>query len=290
MIKIPKKVTDRFIDQIKIFQGIALSHKARDVSEADTVTLVKDILAYVFGYDKYAELTSEQQIKGTFCDLAVKLNDRIKFLIEVKAAGVSLNESHLRQAINYGANQGIEWIVLTNGLQWRLYRIRFAQPIETEEVSCFDLTTVNVRNEDDQRRLFLLCREGITSDAMDIFHQHALLLNRYTVAQVLMLDPVLSVIRRELRRYFPDLKVETNQISDLLHNEILKREVLEGDKVADAAARMKKAIQKIARSQAKLAALVAPISEPLPRVHSATDEELESADVANQSSIVSEDD
>ena len=290
MIKISKKVTDRFIDQVKVFQNIALAHKARDVSEADTVTLVKDIMAYVFGYDKYAELTSEQQIKGTFCDLAVKLNDRIKFLIEVKAAGVTLNESHLRQAINYGANQGIEWIVLTNGLQWRLYRIRFAQPIETEEVSCFDLTTINVRNEDDQRRLFLLCREGITSDAMDMFHQHALLLNRYTVAQVIMLDPVLSVIRRELRRYFPDLKVETNQISDLLHNEILKREVIEGDKVADASARMKKAMQKIARAQAKTATFgTGPSpSGPAPAVHTASEEDFESADLANKASIVAE--
>ncbi len=286
MIKIPKKVTDRFIDQIKTFQTIALNHKARDVSEADTVTLVKDILAYVFGYDKYAELTSEQQIKGTFCDLAVKLNDRIKFLIEVKAAGVSLNESHLRQAINYGANQGIEWIVLTNGLQWRLYRIRFAQPIETEEVSAFDLTTVNVRNEDDQRRLFLLCREGITSDAMDIFHQHALLLNRYTVAQVILLDPVLSVIRRELRRYFPDLKVETNQISDLLHNEILKREVIEGDKVADASARMKKAMQKIARAQAKSAAGPSSTTTVPGTIQSATEEDLAAADLANEASII----
>ena len=251
MMKIPKKVTDRFADQLKKFQAIALSHKAKDVSEADTVTLVKDILADVFGYDKYSELTSEQQIKGTFCDLAVKLNDRIKYLIEVKAAGVTLNETHLRQAINYGAHQGIEWVVLTNSLQWKLYRIRFAQPIETEEVSAFDITTVNLRNEDDQRRLFLLCREGITSDAMDVFHQHAMLLNRFTVAQVLLLEPVLSAVRRELRKIFPDIKVDTEQLGELLRDQIMKREVVEGDKVADASARIKKAMQKLARAAAK---------------------------------------
>ena len=87
MLKIPKKVSDRFAEHLKNFQTIAVSHKSRDVSEADTVTLVKDMLAYMFGYDKYTELTSEFQIKGTFCDLAVKLGDRIRFLIEVKAAG-----------------------------------------------------------------------------------------------------------------------------------------------------------------------------------------------------------
>jgi len=257
MLKIPKKVSDRFADQIKTFQAVALSHKARDVSEADTVTLVKDILAYMFGFDKYSELTSEVQIKGTYCDLAVKIADRIRYLIEVKAAGVTLNDSHLRQAISYGANHGIEWIVLTNGLQWRLYRIKFAQPIETEEVSAFDITTINLRSEDDLRRLFLLCKEGISSDAMDIFHQHSQLLNRFTVAQILLLEPVVSVVRRELRRFFPELKVETDQIADLMRNDILKREVIEGDKVNEAAARMKKAMQKIERASAKIAASVA---------------------------------
>lgn len=64
MAKLPKKFTDRVRARLKHFQGIAVAQRARDVSEADTVTLVKDILAEVFGYDKYSELTSEHQIRG----------------------------------------------------------------------------------------------------------------------------------------------------------------------------------------------------------------------------------
>ncbi len=86
---ISKKVADRITQNLKKFQTIAASHKAKDVSEADTVTLVKDMLAKIFGYDKYEELTSEQQIRGTYCDLAVKIDGKIKFLIEVKAAGIT---------------------------------------------------------------------------------------------------------------------------------------------------------------------------------------------------------
>ena len=77
MFKIPKKVQERFSDRIRPFQKIAEQQKAKDVSEADTVTVVKDILAEVFGYDKYQELTSEHQIKGTFCDLAVKIDKQL---------------------------------------------------------------------------------------------------------------------------------------------------------------------------------------------------------------------
>lgn len=251
MIKISKKVVDRWPNAVRALTAVALSHKTRDVSEADTVTLVKDMLADIFGFDKYNELTSEQQIRGTFCDLAVRIDGKIRVLIEVKAAALALNESHLRQAINYGAHEGIEWVVLTNALEWRLYRIKFGQPVDFEQVSAFSIADLNLKNEEDQRKLFLLCREGITSDAMGVYHQHISLLNKFTVAQVVLSEPVVSCVRREIRRYFPELKIEPESISDLLTNEILKREVIDGDKVKDAQQRLKKAAAKNARAQAK---------------------------------------
>lgn len=253
MIKIPKKVVDRWPNSVRALTAVAVSHKTKDVSEADTVTLVKDMLADIFGYEKYNELTSEQQIRGTFCDLAIRIDGKIRVLIEVKAAALSLSENHLRQAINYGAHEGIEWVVLTNALEWRLYRIKFGQPVDWELVSSFCISDLNLKNEEDQRKLFLLCREGITSDAMGVYHQHISLLNKFTVAQVLLSEPVFSCVRREIRRYFPELKIEPEIISDLLANEILKREVIDGDKVKDAQQRIKKAAAKNARAQAKAA-------------------------------------
>lgn len=251
MIKIPKKVADRWPISIRNLTAVAISHKTKDVSEADTVTLVKDMLADIFGYEKYNELTSEQQIRGTFCDLAVRIDGKIRILIEVKAAALALNDTHLRQAINYGAHEGIEWVVLTNSLEWRLYRIKFGQPVDYEQVSSFCIADINLKNDEDQRKLFLLCREGITSDAMGVYHQHISLLNKFTVAQVLLSEPVVSCIRREIRRYFPELKIDPENISDLLTNEILKREVIDGEKVKDAQQRIKKAASRNARAQAK---------------------------------------
>lgn len=247
MLKIPKKVIDRISSNLKTYQNVANSHKSKDVSEADTVTLVKDILAYCFGFDKYQELTSEQQIRGTFCDLAVKIDSKIKYLIEVKAAGVNLNDSHLRQAINYGANQGIEWVVLTNAVEWRLYRIKFGQPVDYEEVSSFNLLEINPKKEDDIKKVFLLCREGISSDAMDTYHQHSQILNKFTIAQILFTESVVSTVKREIRKLFPELKVDSEQIADILNNDILKREVIEGDKVKETQQKIRKITAKLAK-------------------------------------------
>jgi hypothetical protein len=73
MIVIPKKVAERYVNTIKRFQPIIQSAKTRDVNESDTVIIITDMLAEVFGYDKYSEITSEFSIRGTYCDLAKKL-------------------------------------------------------------------------------------------------------------------------------------------------------------------------------------------------------------------------
>lgn len=251
MFKIPKKVQERFSDRIRHFQKIAEQQKAKDVSEADTVTVVKDILAEVFGYDKYQELTSEHQIKGTFCDLAIKIDGKLRLLIEVKAAGVTLNSSHIRQAVSYGVTQGIEWVILTNGINWQVYKIKFGQPPIEEELARFDFLAINAKNEDDMQKIFLLCKEGMTSEALNTYHQVAQLFNKHTVSVILQSEVVLGALRREMRRIFPELKIETAGLADLLVNEIIKRDAIDGEKYKEAETRVKKIIRKLTPAPAK---------------------------------------
>ena len=60
------------------------------------MTIIVDILAEIFGYDKYSEITSEHAIRGTYCDLATKIDGVLQFLIEVKAIGIDLKEQHVK--------------------------------------------------------------------------------------------------------------------------------------------------------------------------------------------------
>ena len=251
MHKLPKKFIDRLAKPLKTYQSVTESQRKRDVSEADTVTVVKDILADVFGYDKYSELTSEYQIRGTYCDLAIRVEGKVRFLVEVKASAIELNDSHLRQVLNYGANQGIEWLVLTNGIEWQIHKVIFGQPIDKEEIARFSLHAINGNREEDLQTLYLLAREGLVSDAINTFHQRAQLLNKFTVAQFVTSESVLSTIRREMRRLFPDLKVTSEQLQELIWNEVLKREVVEGDKVKEAQNRIKRAAGRLAKQTGK---------------------------------------
>lgn len=247
MSNIPKKVSDRFSKEVGRFQTILKNAKDRDVNESDTVTIITDILASVFGFDKYADITSEYCIRGTYCDLAIKTEGKLKYLIEVKAIGLDLKSNHLQQAINYGANQGIQWIVLTNGILWEIHRIRFEKPIVADKVCTIDFLSLNARKKDDQEKLYLLCKEGLSKAAIEGFHERAQTVNKFTIAAILLSGQVNDMIRKELKKLAAGLKVEIDEVDNILRNEVLKREVIEGDVAQKATAKLKKAANKAAK-------------------------------------------
>jgi len=97
--QVPSKVAARLSSAIKRFQPIIASAKSRDANESDTVIIVTDMLSEVFGYDKYSEITSECSIRGTWCDLAIKIDGTFEYLIEVKAIGLELKDSYTNKLL-----------------------------------------------------------------------------------------------------------------------------------------------------------------------------------------------
>jgi hypothetical protein len=140
---ISKGVADRLAAGLKRFQPVLAAAKTRDINESDTSLIVTDMLADIFGYDKYSELTRELCIRGTFCDLATKVDGKFQTIIEVKAIGLDLKDAHIKQAVDYAANQGIEWVVLTSGPIWRVFRVIFGKSIDAELVLDIDLLQLN---------------------------------------------------------------------------------------------------------------------------------------------------
>src|SRR4029079_18962857 len=63
-----------------------------------------------------------------------------------------------------------------------------------EEVARFQIGEVSAQRQEDLQLLFLLAREGIVSYAINTFHQRSQLLNKFSVAQLLLSDNVLALI------------------------------------------------------------------------------------------------
>jgi hypothetical protein len=249
MPQVPNKVAERLSAGVKRFQPILASAKTRDVGESDTVIIVTDMLSEVFGYDKYSEVTSETSIRGTWCDLAIKLDGAIEFLIEVKAIGSDLKDSHTKQAVDYSANQGTDWVILTNGEIWRIYKVTFAKPIAHELVLEINFSQLNSKKASDIEILYHLTREGWLRSALGEFHTQQQALNRFFLGALVLSNPVLDVIRRELRRLSPDVKTTSEQIRSVLVQEVLKREVVEGEKADEARKKINKAATRLLRTR-----------------------------------------
>ena len=226
-MKITKKTEERIKSNIVKFQKVLGIAKDRDLNESDTVSIITDMLAEVFGYDKYLQVTSELAIRGTYCDLAIKLNDKFEYLIECKAIGIDLKDNHLRQAIGYGANKGIQWIILTNGMEWQIHKLKFEQPIQCELVTKFNINELSMKNERDIEKLAIITKEGVEKNLREELYEKIQCVNKFVVGQLLISEPVVSTIRRELKKLSDGINVEEAEVIALLRDAVLRREIVD---------------------------------------------------------------
>ena len=251
MASVPKIVSKRLISEVPKFKKILESARDRDINESDTVTVITDMLDYVFGFDKYSDITREFVIQGTYCDLAVKSGGKVEYLIEVKAIGLDLKDSHLRQAINYAAKSGIKWVVLTNGISWKIFRVLVDGQVSHELVIEMNFIDINPRKIEDQESLFLLCKRGVDKDLIEELYEHRQSVNRYSVAAILLSDPVISVVKRELKKIKPGLKVTDDEVKRTIETEVFKRDLFDGEAAKDARAKIARMLGKQARPKKK---------------------------------------
>lgn len=243
MPKVPKKIADRISSGLKKFQPILGAAKDRDLNEADTCTIITDFLSEAMGYDKYSEITSEFAIRGTYCDLAILIEDKPHMLIEVKAAGLDLKENHIKQAADYAANQGLEWVCLTNGTVWKVFKIKFTKPIEREQFIDVNVLEMSNRAQDDIQKLYLLAREGIVASALSDYYTQRQALNRQTIAAVILSEPVVKIVRRELDRLAPEVKVPMSEVAEMLRGEVIKRDLVSGKEAEAEVKRIHRALK-----------------------------------------------
>jgi predicted type IV restriction endonuclease len=258
---LPAKFTKRITANLKKYQSIVAAIKKRDASESDTVTVITDILQDIFGYDKYADITSEYAIKGRYCDLAI-LDDhkKIRFLIEAKAVFLGLIDKHTRQALDYGAHAGISWVMLTNSERWMLYKIKFGKPIDKELVAEFNLLDINPKSEKELELLFVLSKEGQERSVIEDFYTNIQIKNKFIIGCLLNSEEVYLLVRKTMRKLFGDVKITNQEIAEIVVKDIIKREITDSDESKKA----KKDIDKIYRrlENAKAKGSTAPSASP----------------------------
>lgn len=174
--------------------------KAREdnLNEADTVQRIIKVFEEVLGYDPLSEITRESQIRDKYVDIALKVEGKIRLLVEAKSAATEMRDRHIEQAQHYAAEANIPWVVLTNGVVWNLYHLSFEQGVEYVKAFSVDLAADPLEKGADY--LALLHRQALTKGELEEFWQHRAALSPQSIGRAIFTEDALRLIRRDIRR------------------------------------------------------------------------------------------
>ncbi len=210
--------------QLKKYLPHLLQAQAEGLNEADTVQRLIRVFEFVFGYDLMTDIGREVGVKDKFVDVALKVDGKVRILVEVKSAGTTLRDRHIDQAQAYGAHANIPWVLLTNGVVWKLFHLSFGEGIEAAPAFSVDLTD-GVTDKGAQL-LGLLHRRAVRKGDLDAYWVHRVALSPAPLAKALFAEEVLLLIRRELRRKesaAPDIEDLAEALQELFSVEARER-------------------------------------------------------------------
>ena len=222
---VPKETLSR----LAMFANAFREARERGANESDTVMYLVKFFEEILGYDSLkGEISKEFSVKDRYCDIAVKVEGIPRFLVEAKAASIKgLQDKHIEQAENYASRAGIKWVVLSNGIEWRLYHLTFN---EGEGIAHDVAFEINLIDELETQivplweKISLLSRDSVVRDALEEYWSQKKALSPASVVKALFMQDVLLVVRRELNRNAParlELEDVFNAIRDILSKDAL---------------------------------------------------------------------
>ncbi|GAB6928234.1 N-6 DNA methylase [Paenibacillus sp. JCM 10914] len=109
----------------------------------ETETLIKRVIPYLNrrGYEIDNNMFFEESIKigdsTLFQDIVIKKSKAARkpmFVIEVKKDTLKIEQKHINQALNYGSHADVPFVVVTNGVEFRLYNVHTKKRITFNEM------------------------------------------------------------------------------------------------------------------------------------------------------------
>lgn len=222
----------KLLHAVKGYNKKYLHGKMTELDESGTRLMINSFLTDVLGFIPIEEVKTEYMIRGTYADYVIQTKAVRQFLVEVKALSFALSDKHLRQAINYGANEGIEWALLTNGKCFEFYKILFNKPIESRKVFSLDLSdTTQLKHCVEV--LQYIHKDSIANKGLTLLWNKTCALDPLNVAGLLFATPVTNFIKRTLKNKFKS-KFSDEEIQASINRIILEPIPLENIKQAKA--------------------------------------------------------
>lgn len=200
-----------------------------EYKEADTRKIVSDVLTEYLGWDKFENVTAEQMIGSRYADYVVKTSEEDVFVVEVKQIGLKLKETHLNQARQYATDEGIDWIILTNGDEWQVYRTTIVGKIpKTQHVFTVRLSGKDMKPAEKTELLYLLSEEANRKKEIECYYDRRVALSASNLGDHILKEDVLNKIRLSLKAETGQ-KLTNAEIAEALVTRLFDRERVTDD-------------------------------------------------------------
>jgi stress response protein SCP2 len=168
-------------------------------NESNTRMILDRFFIDVLEYD-IDDVKAEQNIQGRRADYVLSVDGQDVIVVEVKKAGMALRDKQIFQATSYGAYSGIRWALLTNLLEWQLYRISTHEKVEADLV--FSLKFSATISLQDVERMALLSRPFLNHKNIEIerLWRDGNALSVEIIGGILLTDDIVSKVRSIIKR------------------------------------------------------------------------------------------
>ncbi len=200
--KLDKDLKKAILSARKLVEELA----KMDGNEAETRKRVDYIFEIVMGYDKFRHISSEYAVHGAgetvHCDFAIQLDHRESskpdFLVEIKRVNIDLAPKHVRQAASYAIDIGCEWVLLTNGKEWKLYHISFAKPPQTNLIEAWNLMSDELTTL--AEKFNIVGYKNIRRDGLARLWEKSNVLTANNLLKAILSEKSIMLIRQSLKK------------------------------------------------------------------------------------------
>lgn len=235
------KAKERIKKGLRRMNGVVERAIRDDYKEADTRKIVSDVLCEYLGWDKYANLTAEQMIGSRFADYVVKKDGEQLFVVEVKQIGLKLKETHLNQARLYAIDEGIDWIILTNGDEWQAYHTALEDKVPvTKHVFTVRLSDPDLKPAEKAELFYLFSEEANRKKEIEDYYYRRVALSGENLADHILSDDVINKLRISIKNSTGQ-RLDNSEIAIALLNRLFLPEKITEDH--------RKAIRKMERQE-----------------------------------------
>lgn len=173
--------------------------KGKSLNEADTRICVNDFLTDVLGFQMHEEIKTEYAIRGQYADYVIQLKRKKQFVVEVKAMEIDLNAKHLLQATHYAADEGIDWVLLTNGMSLELHRVIFSKPVSDVQIFKFDLSDLS-QIEKASDAIVNLTKRAVEKGELEEYWKRFDALSPAKLIKTIYTEEIIGAIRRKVKK------------------------------------------------------------------------------------------